>query len=180
MIWFQASVGAVTIALTGTGGYQRLSADEQDYATAGAGIGVMLPLGFTHGLGAEYSYLHGFGLKSGDEPHSSSEISLAYRNYLGNRPMRRNSAKRVLPFLAVSPTLFIFNHRNVLPGFELQLGIDILFRNGFVFADPVTYPVSHALKIPQILTVAFKAGMYADSDRRLYDVGLKIGTGVVF
>ena len=67
--------------------------------------------------------------RDNEKNNSSSIISIIYRNYfIKNRPSIR-SFSNIHPYIALCPSLLYLKHEDFIPGFEIQIGSDLLYKN---------------------------------------------------
>ncbi len=181
LIIIPVSLYGANITFSTGPGYKKNEYNDREYLSVNAGLSTYFPYKDYSAFGFEYYYTINAEWEDGVD-YSSSLFILSYRNYFFQKPTTRNTSRIFIPFFAVTHSTAIENHRHYSPGFEFQIGADLVYqtRIGIMPWDWISYIASYALDRKQLVTIAFFGGIYYLKEDISYNTGVRISTGIVF
>jgi len=175
------SLSAANLTFSSGAGYKQNEYTDLEYLSINAGLSTYFPLKNYSAVGMEYYFTINAEWQE-DTDYYSSLVVLSYRNYFFQRPTTRNTSRIFIPFFAVTHNIAIEDHRNYSPGFEFQIGTDLVYqtRIGIMPWDWISYIASYALDRKQLVTVTLFGGIYYLKKDISYNTGVRVSTGIVF
>lgn len=184
LLVFPIKVYATNVGLLfGVGLWDEISGNSDDTIYLQGGLNIVQPFAKNSAIGFDYSIDY-IGAESDVEEDSyTSHFSIIYRYYPGNYITKKTPIQTFEPFLTIAPSMLYVDHEEFAPGFEMQIGFDIIYDDSFLL-NPfslISYPMSKISRTSQLLTLTVTGAIYfADNNKKIIQKGIKIYSGTFF
>ncbi len=183
---FQTSLDAVTVKGTYGTGYQRDLSSDKNYLVIVTGPSTFIPLSASSGLQLEYLVLLSDQLPGVSFSSSASTVSSLLNftcySYFGFRQPTKKTGRFFYPFIGGTFSSNFQSQHKYIPGFELQVGMDLLFGDRFPKIDFSSRGCFSSIsgESRPVVTLAFWCGFYYYGNSSWLSTGFRLSVGTLF